>query len=365
MDKHQKLSVTLGILLLTFSVGLVVSCALFSREDQDHPTTPATVPGLALSNAIFGDAGLSEWGASYVPGNRSACINIPFAAAVRIIYTTRTGMFAVFARGTGAFQLEIGLMERDGVVDVIDAIWVDYLQDGDFQTIPDEAQVATHTVAKRITVTHYLRGGHEPWWPVDAAFAFNGPFRTEWLVIGSEVVVATVPCPFPKPEPTTTSSTTPAVQPIILWVTAGTWNGDLGGVTGADAKCAADPNRPAGYANVRAVISASTQAARDIVSGAGASDRPVIRLDGITLIDASWNDLWDGGLVNAVGTAGGVVWTGTSMGGTASLWHCLDWVSATNAATGMAGWRAFANQTWVMGGLYPCGMLRRLYCVSW
>lgn len=363
MDKHHKMSVTLGILLLTFSVGLVVSCALFSREDQDHPTAPATVPGLALSNAIFGDAGLSEWGASYMPGNRYACVNIPFAAAVRIIYTTRTGMFAVFARGTGAFQLEIGLMERDGVVDVIDAIWVDYLQEGDFQTIPDEAQVATHTVAEQITVTHYLRGGHEPWWPVDAAFAFNGTFQTEWLVIGSEVVVALVPCPFQKPEPTTT----PAVPKIILWVTAGKWDGNLGGVAGANAKCAADPNRPAGYAHVQAVISDSTHHARDSVTG-GAKALPVYRRDGSTLIDTSWVALWDGQLGAPVDPSQSlpVAWTGTNPDGQAGLYNCVNWTdSAVFFQLGVAGNTADTTDDWVKWTYVPCHIMQPLYCASW
>lgn len=192
-------SVVVGMMVLV-CVGLV-GCELSEREQP----TAVTAPGGAGVNAIFGDADISEWGASYTAGDPFVMVNVPFAAAVKINYTTTTGgPYSVFATGDGPFKVEIGLVEHDGVLDTLDALWVEFLEDGDFTEMPENARAETVKSGKvRIVVMQYLRLVGDvlfPWWPFDALFVFSGPTQTIWLYSGGVVLVTEVSGPFPKPK---------------------------------------------------------------------------------------------------------------------------------------------------------------------
>jgi hypothetical protein len=176
-------------------------------SDENGSLTGVNAPAGVLGNAIFGDAEGEDWGAYYEPGDAFVVVNIPFAAAVKISYTlSNGGSYAIFAQGDGPFKVEIGLVEPDGTIPTVDALWVEYLEDGEFSSLPEEAQAETasggEAAKRRLVVIHYLRlvgGVLVPWWPVDALFVFSGPTQTMWVVTGGVVQVTVVSGPFPKP----------------------------------------------------------------------------------------------------------------------------------------------------------------------
>ncbi len=146
--------------------------------------------------------------------------------------------------------------------------------------------------------------------------------------------------------PTPQVSPTPQADPrsqagptqFVIWTTALSWNGNLGGLAGADAKCAADVNRPAGLTNHIAVISTSTVDARDRVPGFGSTQ--VVDKGG-QIVDLSWDGLWDGVLS---GGRGPDMWTrspcrtGTQADGTAAQGKtCTDYTSSDGVAPCIGG----------------------------
>src|SRR5262245_22686016 len=140
------------------------------------------------------------------------------------------------------------------------------------------------------------------------------------------------------------------VKPRTAFVTSGTFNGNLGGLEGADEKC---------------------QAAADAVTLPGVykawlsddSAAPVMRFNvplgpihdtlGAT-IAGSWGDLTDGSLNRAIqltesGTpvAGiNTVWTATGTDGSRRADNCENWTDGTASAEAHAGAANFADANW-------------------
>jgi hypothetical protein len=131
------------------------------------------------------------------------------------------------------------------------------------------------------------------------------------------------------------------------------YNGNLGGLSGANALCMAQAKEN-GYPGVwKAFLSTSTQNVKDLVTGADASN-PVVNLNGQQLF-SSWTSIFPStywassyylysfegvpvlsGRVSPNWTDGDG-WTGTLQSGTVSNYTCNEWTSSSSSVTGTNG----------------------------
>jgi hypothetical protein len=151
----------------------------------------------------------------------------------------------------------------------------------------------------------------------------------------------------------------------LVFVTSGTYDGNLGGLTGADYIC----NTLAGAAGLGgtfvAWLSDSTADARDRLTGAG----PFVTLQGHT-VATDVADLTDG-LIGSISRdeyndppdiSG--VWTGTNPDGTWYGLDCLGWTSNVNGGSvlGRRGNKATTSTSWTSFSNNVCFSKRHLYC---
>ncbi len=155
-----------------------------------------------------------------------------------------------------------------------------------------------------------------------------------------------------------------------VFVTSNYYNGDLGGVTGADDKCQAAANS-AGLSGVyKAWISVATSSPSIAFTQ---SVVPYVTTRG-DRIASNWTDLTDGTLINPIlgdeyGTAlvDADVWTNTKADGTISslIDSCDNFTSSAGGVTNRArvGLASRISSAWTSGATFECvfGMMR-LYC---
>ena len=157
------------------------------------------------------------------------------------------------------------------------------------------------------------------------------------------------------------------------FVTAGSWAGaDVGGRSGADAKCAAEATAAGLTGTYLAALATST-------AGMGARfDLTLaqwLRPDGIPIAAYS-SQFFNGAHVSAFNvTAAGahlgnvMAWTGTYGGatqtGSLSI-TCQDWTSSASSNQGMAGDAFLSSDYWVNPGdnTQACNLLAHLYCMQ-
>ncbi|MCB9751905.1 MAG: DUF1554 domain-containing protein [Myxococcales bacterium] len=154
--------------------------------------------------------------------------------------------------------------------------------------------------------------------------------------------------------------------PRRAFVTSVTYNGNLGGVAGADAKCQTLALSAGLGGTWRAWLSddSATPATRFMQTMT-----EVQRLDG-NPVASDWTDLTDGNLLNAIsvtekGTSVGssIVWTNTLGDGTMpGTEYCANWTSSSGLEQGLSGNSAAVDETWTNASLGPCNSKRRLYC---
>ena len=149
------------------------------------------------------------------------------------------------------------------------------------------------------------------------------------------------------------------------FLTSTTYDGNLGGLAGAAAKCQTRAAAAGLGGTWDAWLSAdgSTPLTRFVPSPAGYR-----RTDNTTLAN-SFADLTDGSLdvtlsynelgVSVIGTD---VWTGTTAAGAASAAHCSSWTTNNVGVTGDIGRSNMASATWSLNSASTCNLLRRLYC---
>ena len=162
------------------------------------------------------------------------------------------------------------------------------------------------------------------------------------------------------------------------FATSGTYNGNLGGLAGADAKCqerADDAGLPGTY---KAWLSGSTR----INSVSNRFDRefdhvPIFRTDGVRIAN-NWGDLTDGTLLAPIDrdefghTTGEVdrVWTNTRTAGNHygndPALACNDWTSTASSRgnyNSYIGEVTAINARWTeRGNIFSCENQYRLYC---
>ena len=177
--------------------------------------------------------------------------------------------------------------------------------------------------------------------------------------------------------------------PAFIFLTSTSYDGDLGGVAGADAKCqaVAAAATPPLDGTWQALISDGTLDAADRLP-----DRQFMRVGDFQPIANGKADLLDGNIINPILTNedGALVacstqtpspeciaWTGSLLNGTYAVpgvagyadLSCNNWASNTGTDRAIGGWAAVTFSDWIDGmpendGALVCDGLNPLYCFS-
>lgn len=167
----------------------------------------------------------------------------------------------------------------------------------------------------------------------------------------------------------------PPVRSRTIFVTSSKWTGNLGGVSGAHAKCQAAKAQNPAFASksFKALIGSSTTKPSNYL----VTDGKFVRVDG-TVVAKSWQQLLSSTSLDAAinqTQTGAVIayssseqaWTGVAWGGEASANTCLNWTSSTSnyqTATGHSGTVAQTWHWWFNQGGGMCDYARALYCIE-
>lgn len=214
--------------------------------------------------------------------------------------------------------------------------------------------------------------------PLDASVATDGARIPETSVGDSAVVDA-------RDSATTVDASTDAADaapPLgcqgavacvrVMFATSVGYNGNLGGIAGADAKCQAladvSPNaRIQGRTFLAWVSTPAVPVAARLTHGS----LPYIRPDGVT-VAASFNDLTDTSIQSPIffDEKGGNrsnfgAWTATSSNGAGfSGQNCADWTSPSFGNKGDFGNVGGTGNGWTTAASDDCDSTHSLYCVE-
>lgn len=158
-----------------------------------------------------------------------------------------------------------------------------------------------------------------------------------------------------------------------IFITSSTYTGNLGGISGADSKCQTAAQNAGLLRTYKAIISDSSDEARDNLSLVG----EVLNIDSSgnqdTIVEFGAN-LWDSSLDTNIkydefgNFQSGRVWTGTdSDGGNTSgtLENCSNWSSSSSGVDGGVGDSTSSFGDWVEdASTQTCDNSFRLYCIS-
>jgi hypothetical protein len=160
----------------------------------------------------------------------------------------------------------------------------------------------------------------------------------------------------------------------VVFLTSGSFDGNLGGLSGADARCtsaagAADASlRVRGRAFQAWLSTSMTSAGSRLPHGTA----PYVMVDG-SRVATDWNGLVSVPHIHPITldetgaplvAALSSVWTGTHPDGGPSSPFCLDWTSADGGASGTTGSVTAATEAWSEQGQFPCDSRRPLYCIE-
>lgn len=161
-----------------------------------------------------------------------------------------------------------------------------------------------------------------------------------------------------------------------IFITSTQYNGNLGGVSGADSKCQARASAAGLSGTYKAIISSNTSNAKERM--------PNSRYVTVTgeILSTNLAGLFDGGINYQIRTESGnyattsgyaqSVWTGSDgngngyLSGSPTLTTCSNWSSSNSSYWGETGYVAeYYNSTWIQTGgtgWAPCDINRSLYC---
>lgn len=159
------------------------------------------------------------------------------------------------------------------------------------------------------------------------------------------------------------------VPPKRVFVSSATYNGNLGGLSGADTKCQTLADAVPLGGTYKAWLSDSTTSAASRLTQ---STLYYILVNG-TRIANNWADLTSGDIdapinVTETGAAPGStpVWTNTNTNGAitsiSTSLNCTNWTSSSSGVNGYQGSTAWADYDWTNNTWNPCNQLKRLYC---
>jgi hypothetical protein len=155
-----------------------------------------------------------------------------------------------------------------------------------------------------------------------------------------------------------------------IFATSVVYSGDLGGLVGADDKCATVAMAGALGGVWKAWLSSSADNAVDRITDVG----PWFLVDGVTKvfnnkINLTTNPIAAINMDENGAYLNGSVWTGTVAGGTKDTINCLDWTDGSTldvrGRTGLALSQINdARWTYEPGSGAPCSSDFRLYCIE-
>ena len=156
------------------------------------------------------------------------------------------------------------------------------------------------------------------------------------------------------------------VAPKIAFVTADTYDGDLGGLTGADDICNTEAAAAGRSGNFRGLLSTQLHNARSRVE-----DEPYTLPTG-DLVAASLDDLFDGAIDAAINVdaAGDVIQTEVNGVWSASFedgfwpedYACGDWTDNFVEASALVGDRTATDSAWLAADFGNCDTPQHIYC---
>jgi len=156
----------------------------------------------------------------------------------------------------------------------------------------------------------------------------------------------------------------------VIFVTSKTYDGALGGIVGADDKCNTQAME-AGLANAGSFMAWLSTGEVTPSSRMTHHEEPYLLLDGKTTVAASWEQLTDGTLDNAIAVdekgmppVEHLVWTGTSAFGEVAGPTCVAWTSGKKGDGGLQGGADAVDETWSAKVVASCYTAGRLICVE-
>ncbi len=148
-----------------------------------------------------------------------------------------------------------------------------------------------------------------------------------------------------------------------IFVTATSYNGNLGGAAGADAKCASDANKPA-TGNYFALIADNTRIPSTLTDWVLSPSTAYTRANGVTPIGTTNGAaIFTFPLSSSIGTAPASVWVGINDTDWSNFDNCDNWSDAM-AIAGRYGAADSTTATAIHADTSACTEMRRLYCVE-
>jgi hypothetical protein len=176
----------------------------------------------------------------------------------------------------------------------------------------------------------------------------------------------------------------PCIRPVLaptalkVFVTSGTYTGNLGGLTGADQKCQGLANAAGLTGTYKAWLSDSNGGTPDTRFTKSLVPYEQTNSNATNQIASSYSDLTDGNLrqkiefteegkLAEVDVSGNLVWTGTLSNGKPSGFTCSDWsTKGNNGANQFASHGALSKTDYTWSGIgaiwTTCNIALRLYC---
>ncbi|MBI2613176.1 MAG: DUF1554 domain-containing protein [Candidatus Levybacteria bacterium] len=182
----------------------------------------------------------------------------------------------------------------------------------------------------------------------------------------------------PTPTPVPTSTPTPTSTPVVakrVFVTSTVYNGNLGGLAGADAKCQTKANDAILGGTWKAWLSDSTNSpAQSLPPRPFTHSTSPYKLVNGTLVANDWNDLITDKSGNyltnpirrdesGINIADSVVWTGTNVSGNpVNSNNCSNWTSGSSSLSSVRGQNWQISQLWTSSAGTFCDVALHLYC---
>ncbi len=150
-----------------------------------------------------------------------------------------------------------------------------------------------------------------------------------------------------------------------VFATKDTTNGNIGGLSGADAMCQSAGQTLVSGGTFKALLSTDIVNAKDRISSCNLFNS---RKEHLTDDCA---DLWDGDLMASIrydefgASAPASVWTGSlSTGMPKTTQTCQNWTSASSTPRGGSGRSSVSNSGWIDNGTNACNTAEALYCAQ-
>ena len=156
----------------------------------------------------------------------------------------------------------------------------------------------------------------------------------------------------------------------LLFTTSSLYTGDLGGIAGADAKCAQSASTAGLDGTFVALLSDATTNAIDRVGDVGpwnlTNGQLAFRTQAdLATVPATALGINENGLVVGPPTC---AWTGSKAGGKAAPELCMNWTLGTNDMVGKTGNTNTIDNRWIEGindcGNKICSVAQHLYCIE-